>query len=219
MTCWHTTACSSPMCSYCRNRLRQTRWLENSVRFWTRQAHEPRTLSRRVLQSGSLATVPRSRPRLNAPELRDGFFDRPELLDERKHAMLGVVELLGFLQHVGGMRARHHRHAVVISHDDVVGIHLHTRASDRDIYAGKTIVIDRSRWRDTHAEHGKLQASDLRRVANAGVHDGARETPDFHGCSHQPANPGGIGSIKIGRASCRERVENPVVVDVADKSR
>ena len=133
--------------------------------------------------------------KLNPAEFGDGFLNRPELFDKRHHAVLGVVELLGFFQDVGGVLAGNDSYAIVVGYDDVVGVDADAGAGDGNVRAGEAVVVDGGGWRDAGAEDGELQTADLRRIANGGVDDGAGEAADFHGGGHQAADAGGIGAV------------------------
>src|SRR5438552_4334580 len=102
--------------------------------------------------------------KLDPAELLHRLLDGPELLYERNHLVFGVVELLGFLEHLGSFGAWDYYYTVFISHDDVVGIDKYARARHRDICSHEPVVIDGRRRRDASAEDGKLEALDLRRI-------------------------------------------------------
>src|SRR6266849_9277957 len=118
--------------------------------------------------------------KLDPAELLHRLLDGPELLDERDHLVLSVVELLSFLEHVGGFGARYHDYAVFIGHDDVVGIDKYTRTCHRDIGSHEPVVIDGRRRRDAAAEYRKLEALDLRRIADRGVDHRACQSAILH---------------------------------------
>src|ERR1022692_748928 len=112
---------------------------------------------------------------LNSAELRHRLFDRPEFLDERNHRVLGIIEILRLLQYVRGVRFGHHRHAVLIRHNDVAAIHLHAGAGHRNVDAREAIVIDGGRWHHPAAEYRELQLANLGCVAHAAVDDRSRK--------------------------------------------
>ena len=130
---------------------------------------------------------------LDPPELLDGFPDGTELLDERNHAVFRVVELLGFLEHLRGLRLRHDRDAVLVGGHDVARIHAHAGARHRHVDAGHAVVIDRRGRRDAAAEYRELQLADLRRVADRGVDHRPGEAAVLHRRRHQAADAGVVG--------------------------
>jgi hypothetical protein len=131
----------------------------------------------------------------DAAEFGDGFTDGVELLDERDHAVFGVVEFLRLLQNFGGVRARDHGDAILIGHHDVVGIHARAGAGDRNVGAREAVMIDGRGGHDAAAEHRKLEALDLRQVAHGGVHHGAGEAAVFHGGGHEAADARDIQAV------------------------
>ena len=109
--------------------------------------------------------------------------------------MLGVIELLGLLQNVGRVGAGNDGNAIIVGHDDVIRVDADPGAGDRHVGSGKAVMIDGGRGGHADAKHGKLQAANLRRIANSGVDDGASEATNLHGGGHQPADAGGVRAI------------------------
>lgn len=132
---------------------------------------------------------------LNPSELRHSFFNRAELLDERKHCMLRIIQILRLLQHIRGMRLRDYRDAVFITDDIVAGIHLHARARHRDVDAGEAEVTNGGGRHDAPAEYRELQTANLRGIANAAVHYRCRQAAKLHRGGHQCAQSRIIGAI------------------------
>src|SRR6266478_3375243 len=126
--------------------------------------------------------------KLDPAELLHRLLDGPELLDERDHLVFGVVELLGLLEHLDGLGAWDHYYTVFIGHDDVVGIDNYARARHRDIGSHEPVVIDGRRRRDAAAEYRKLEALDLRCIADRGVDHRPCQPAVLHRSGHQSAN-------------------------------
>src|SRR5687768_4374107 len=82
------------------------------------------------------------RGRSDPPELLHGFPDRSELLDERVHAVLRVVELLRFLEDFRRARPWDDDHAVFVGRHDVAVAHADARAGHRHVDADDAVVVD-----------------------------------------------------------------------------
>src|ERR1039457_3799471 len=116
----------------------------------------------------------------DAAKLGDGFLDGFELLDEEVHSMFGVIQLFGLLEHFGGVRFRHHGHAILVGHDDIAGVHFGSGAGDGNLGAGKAVMIDGGGWGYAAAEDWELNAAELRGVAHGPIDDGGGKAAHLH---------------------------------------
>src|SRR5437588_9185834 len=73
------------------------------------------------LRSKSLRVSPfiKSATELEPAEFGNSIANRFVFLDEREHAVFGLVELLGFLQHLGRILAGYDDHPIQIGNNDV----------------------------------------------------------------------------------------------------
>src|SRR3954451_7428476 len=88
------------------------------------------------LLSKSLRVSPCIRRRateLQPAELGNGFAKRFVLLNEGKHAVLRLVEMLGFLQHFGRVLTRYNNHTIHIGDNDVSRTNRHAGATHRNV--------------------------------------------------------------------------------------
>src|SRR3954451_22716094 len=124
------------------------------------------------LLSKSLRVNPFIRRRateLEPAELGNGFAKRFVLLNEGKHAVLRLVELLGFLQHFGRVLTRYNNHTVHIGDNDVSRTNRHAGATHRNIFARYAEVVHRCGGNHATAEHGELQFGELRRIPDPAI--------------------------------------------------
>src|SRR3954454_8529658 len=143
------------------------------------------------LLSKSLRVNPFIRRRateLEPAELGNGFAKRFVLLNEGKHAVLRLVELLGFLQHFGRVLTRYNNHTIHIGDDDVRRANQHARATHRNILTSYPKMIHRGGRDHAAAEYRKLQFRNLRRIADPAVDDSPRKASVFHGSAHEAAD-------------------------------
>ena len=109
--------------------------------------------------------------------------------------MLGVVQLLRFLQDVRGSCLGHDGNPILVGGNDVAGVDGDTGADDRNVDARHAVVVDRRRWHHATAEDRELQLANLRRVANRRVDHRAGKPAILHRRSHQAADAGEVGAI------------------------